>query len=183
MHRAAEASREAHVLGKKLAGYTEHEEITGDILGGLAGGVLLYYFVVLAAVEFFHYLDELFVRKLADGGKTLGYNLVMAAVGTENEVINTEGEGLTYSGSFLTDSKVRGAGIGELFAVVFALELNALEHRLEFTDCYHIGIHSEEFFLGEVVLFVLNGLVVFANRNILEGYSTLCKFVLGTDVH
>ena len=53
--------------------------------------VLLDDFVVFAVVELLHDLDELFVRKLADGGKTLGDNLVMAAVGTENEVVNTEG--------------------------------------------------------------------------------------------
>ena len=108
---------------------------------------------------------------------------MMASVGTEDEIVNTEGKSLTYCGCFLTDCKVGGAGIGELFAVVFALELDALEHGLKLTDSDHIGIHSEKIFLREVLFLVLNGLVVFANGNVLKGNGTLCELVFGFNIH
>ena len=110
MHGAAESSGEAVVLCEQLAGQTVHKEVAGKLFNVVGVVVLFDDFIVFAVVELLHDFDELFVGKLLYGRKTLCDNLMVASVGTEDEVVDVEGVGLSYCGCFLTDCKVGGAG-------------------------------------------------------------------------
>ena len=175
VHGAAETSGEAHILSEKLAHKAVHKVVLCKILNVCSCGVLLNNFVLNTAVVCFHYLCKLFIGKLLDSGHRLSDNFVVGTVCTENEVVNTEVVSLTYSCCFFTETEVRRAGICEFLAVIDTLLLDIHKHFFKFSDCNHIGVHTDKVFLGVVVLFISNCLVVFTYGNIFKCHCALFK--------
>ncbi|MPM09885.1 hypothetical protein SDC9_56208 [bioreactor metagenome] len=60
---------------------------------------------------------------------------------------------------------MRGAGVIVLHAVILVGGFNEVEHGLKLADIAHIAIDMQEFFLGEILLLVLDGLLVLVDRN------------------
>ena len=171
MHRAAKSSREAVILGEKLGHEAVKEELLGYRFDGLLLGVFLDDLVKSAALDGLHYLDKLLVGELFDSRHALGYDFVVRAVGAEDEVVLVEEIGFADGGGFLAYRKVRGAGIGEGLVVVVGFELDGLEHGLEFADGEHVLVDAEKIRFGVVTFgdFLFDGLLVLADRDVLEG--------------
>ena len=166
MHRSAETAVEARGAREDLRKCAVEKEVDRKILH-----VALLILTSLdrakrhAVKEFLHYVVKLSVVELLDRGKTLCENFAVAAVGAEREIVDIEAVRLTDRGRLLTDRKVSGTGVVVLDAVVDALYLDLVEHRLEFADDAHIAVNAEEILLGVNCFLFLEGLVVLTKRD------------------
>ena len=102
---------------------------------------------------------------LASGRPTYG----IAPIAEKLELKKYGGYILSYNGGEITNWQT-----GELMyenvldAVVFALDLDVVEHGLELTDDSHVAIDAEEIILGVNFLFLSKSFLVLANRDIIE---------------
>ena len=169
MHGSAQTAVEAGGTCEYLCQCAVEQEVDGQVAN--VALLLLSAFYNLqdgTAEEFLHDVIQLFLRQLVNGGQTLCDDLAVATVRTEGEVVDVQAVSLTNGGSFLTDGQMCRAGVVVLDAVVFALDLDVVEHGLELTDDSHIAIDAEEIILGVNFLFLSKSFLVLANRDIIE---------------
>ena len=91
----------------------------------------------------------------------------MAAVRSENEVVDVEHIGHADGCGFLTGRQVGGARVVVLDAVVSSGRLDELQHRLELADHDHVAVDPLQVVLGEMLglELVLDRLVVLVDGN------------------
>ena len=183
VHGAAQTLVEAGGTCKDFSECAVEEEVLCQILD-VAGLCLLAfdYLEDRTAEKFLHDVVQLCVFQLVDGGKTLRENFAVASVRTEREVVDIQAVCLTDGRGFLTDGKMRRTGVVVLYTVVFALNLDLIEHGFELTDGPHIVVDTEEILLGIDLLFFFEGLVVPAKRNAVEVDITGGKYLAGIDI-
>ena len=167
MHGAAQAAVEAGLAGEDLGHGAVEQEVDGDVLYILVG-LVLDDLIGLAVQEVLHDVQKLFVGQLFDGGKALGQDIGMGAVGAEDEVVHVQMERLAHGGRLLTHGQVRRAGMVVGHAVVFAGLFDEVDHRLELAQGQHVAIDVDKLLLGEVAQLVLDGLFVLVDRNVLK---------------
>ena len=108
----------------------------------------------------------------------------MAAVRTEDKVIDIEHVSHTYGGGFLTGRQVRRAWVVVFHAVVSAGRFYQLQHGFEFADHDHVVVNAFQIVLGEVLrleLF-LDRLFVLIDRNRGEGDLTGFPHLFRVDI-
>ena len=108
----------------------------------------------------------------------------MAAVRTEDKVIDIEHVSHTYGGGFLTGRQVRRARVVVFHAVVSAGRFYQLQHGFEFADHDHVVVNAFQIVLGEVLrleLF-LDRLFVLIDRNRGEGDLTGFPHLFRVDI-
>ena len=82
-------------------------------------------------------------------GQTLGEYLAVAAVRAECQIVYIKRVSLADRRSLLSDGQVRRTGVVVCNAVVLALGLDLVEHRLELADDAHIAVDAQQ-----IVLFI-----------------------------
>ena len=83
-----------------------------------------------------------------------------------------------------------GSGVVVFYAVVFALDLDLVEHCLKLADDRHVAVDAHEIFLGVESLLLFKGLVILADRNIGEmdiarfkGFFRIDELTLRHDIY
>lgn len=158
-----ESGRAGEYLGQRpvkqeadtqLFGRAALERLLGDVYGG-------------AVPELVHDLLEALVVQQLDRAQTLGENFAVAAVRSENEVVDVEHIGHADGCGFLTGRQVGGARVVVLDAVVSSGRLDELQHRLELADHDHVAVDPLQVVLGEMLglELVLDRLVVLVDGN------------------
>ena len=137
VHRPAEAAVETGLAGERFGDGTVEDEVLSDI-GQVVGGDLLGEGEGFAVQELLHDAFQVRGIEFAGGGETLGEDLAVAAVGSEDEVVGTELRGLPHHGGFLSDAEVRGAAVVVLHTVPGAGGLDGVEHGLERAHGDHV---------------------------------------------
>ena len=119
MHGSAETAVEARGAGKYLGKRAVKQKVYRKVLD--VALLLLALFdnaQDISAQKLFHDIVKLGIIQLIDGGKTFGENFAVAAVRAEGKVVDVKAVCLTDCACFLTDGKVRGAGVVIFNAVV-----------------------------------------------------------------
>ena len=182
MHRTAETAVEAGLTGKDLGQSAVEQEVDRQLLYIAAGVHVLFDNVQNGTAEkFLHNVVKLFVIELLDRGKSLRQDLAVAAVRTEGEVVDIQAVRLADSGGLLTEGEVCGAGVIVLNAVVFALDLDLVQHGLKLMDDRHIAVDPHKIILRIELFFFGQRFFVLADRDILEMDKTGFKRFLGVD--
>ena len=170
VHRAAKSLVEAGFLGEDFSQRAVKQEVDRGVLDRLALAFveLLDDFVGGATEELFHDLGQFGIRQLVDRREALGQDFTVAAVRTEDEVVDRQEIGLTNRRGFLPHRQVRRTRVVVFDAVVGIGRLDRVQHRLEFADIAHVAIDAQEVILRELLLLLFNRLLVLVNRNLVE---------------
>ena len=182
VHRAAETAVKAGSSCKYLCKRTVEQEVNRKLLDVAACvHVLLNDVQHRSAEKFLHYVVQLAVLELVYRGQTLGKYLAVAAVRAECQVVYIKRVSLTDGRSLLSDGEVSGTGVVVCNAVVLALGLDLVEHRLELADDAHIAVDAEKIVLFIELFLLCKRLFVLAYRNILEVDITGGKRLFGVN--
>ena len=138
VHGAAEALVKAVLTGECFAHHTVEQEVDRDLFDRLAA--VLDDGKRAPAEEVFHDLHELRVIENLDGTQPFCDDLAVAAVGAECVIVQREFIRCSHVGCFLTDAKVRRAGMVILHAAIFVGGLDEVEHGLKLADIRHIAV-------------------------------------------
>ena len=84
------------------------------------------------------------IAQFGDGGKALGQNLAVAAMGAKDKVVWCQVVGLTHSRRFLANRKVSRTFVLVRNALIDPLALDLIEHRLEGADKEHIAVDAHQ---------------------------------------
>ena len=166
VHGAAQALIEAVFPGKGLAHHAIKQEVDALLPDGF--GVILDHVVGLAPEEFLHDLLEGALLHHLDGAQALGQDLPVAPVGAEGVIRRGQVIGFPHIGRLLADAQVGGAGMGIGDPLVFAGGFDQVEHGLKFPDIAHIPIDMQKVLRGEVAKLVLDGLLIYVDRDLRE---------------
>ena len=102
MHRSAKTLVESGRAGEDLGHRSVEQEADSEFLGVIAFVSLLGHIKSSATPELLHNLLQFLLRKDLDGTQTLGENLTVGTVRTEDKVIGVKAVGHTDSGGLLT---------------------------------------------------------------------------------
>ena len=167
VHGAAQAAVEAGLAGEDLGHGAVEQEVDGDVLDAVVG-LVLDDRIGLAVQEVLHDVQKLLVGQLFDGGKALGQDVGVGAVGAEDEVVHIQVEGFADGGRLLAHGQVRRAGMVVGNALVFAGLLDQVDHGFELAQGQHVAIDVDKLLLGEVAELVLDGLLVLVYGDVLK---------------
>ena len=163
MHGTAKSLIEAVFARKRFAHHTIEQEVNGDFLDGLAA--ILNDGERAPAKESFHDLHELCIIQNLDGAQAFCDDFAMAAMGAKGEVVQCEFIRRADIRRFLTDAKMRRAGVVILHAAIFVGGFNQVEHGLKLADIGHVPIDIQKLIFGEVLFLILHGLLILVDRN------------------
>ncbi|MPN25523.1 hypothetical protein SDC9_172935 [bioreactor metagenome] len=88
----------------------------------------------------------------------------MRTVTSENKIIHAQRPGHTYCRRLLSDGQVGGTGVVIGRTIVLSLNLYQINHRLEFTDQYHIVVDRFELLCGKIFFFLFYCFPVLVDR-------------------
>ena len=184
VHRAAQTAVETGVLGEDLRQRTVEQEVDSQVLDRftLAGVELLDDLVGIAAEKLLHDRVETGVRQLVDRGKSFGEDLAVAAVRTEDEIVDGQEIRLADRRGLLAHRQVRRPWVVVLNAVVGVGRLDRVQHRLEFADIAHVAIDAQEIILREELLLLGNRFLVLVDRNLVEFDETRLAHLVRIDM-
>jgi len=137
VHGTTQAFVKTGFTGKDFGQCAVDQKAAGQFLGG-AFEVFADNLEDGAAEEVFHDGLQVGIVRLVDGAHTFGQDFAVAAVATENEIVDAQGKGHTDSGRFLSNGQVGGAGVVIGYSLVFAFGFYQVEHGLELTDQHHV---------------------------------------------
>ena len=103
-------------------------------------------------------------------GEALGKNLAVAAVGTEELVVDIQVVALTDGGRFLPDGEMGRALVVVLDPLIGSHSLDFIEHGLELADEGHITVDGLQSLLTIFLLLLRKIPGIGVDRNIREGY-------------
>ena len=142
VHGAAKAAVEAGGPSEDFRQESEDEKFLGPFLP-IGAGLALEGLPDLSIERTLDDDSEVFFGKLVDRAESLGEELPVAAMASEDVISRFQHEGLSNSCRLLSDREVGGPLVVVLESLVAAHLLDLVEHRLELPDDDHIPVDQE----------------------------------------
>ena len=181
MHGTTKASIEPGSPSKDFCQGSIEKKIPSQIFYAASRGFLFYDPQAVSTEKVFHHCLQSGIVDFTNSGCSLGENLPMRAVRTEDMVVRPQQKSLTDGCGFLPDGQVRGALVIVFDSLIDSLRLDLLQHVLKLTDKKHILINTNESFGSVAFQLILNGSGILVKRNIRTGQFPCFAFLLRFD--